>query len=103
MSLHSASARGTYGDSCAPRAETDHVRLTHRLARLDERVIPASWRQRPTSEAARAKGEIKIGVFGLVTTGILAVATGHWELLGVGGVFLIVGLVRLHANRSSGK
>jgi len=56
--------------------------------------------QRAPNEAARARSEIKIGLFGLVASGILALATRHWELLGVGAVFLIVGLVRLRATRA---
>lgn len=92
---------GTYDDSGVPHTQTDGVRLADRLARLDERVLPARWLQRPPDEAARARNEIKIGLIGLVGSGILAVATGHWGLLGVGGVFLIAGLVRRHFAKAN--
>jgi hypothetical protein len=80
---------------------TGGVYLADRLARLDGRLLPARWLQRPPDEAAHAGNEIKIGLVGLVGSGILAVATGHWGLLCVGGVFLIAGLVRRNSARAT--
>ena len=77
--------------------------IVERLARLDERVLPARLLQRPPNEAVRARSEIKIGAFGLVVSSILALTTKHWELLGIGAVFLIVGLVRLRASKPGNK
>jgi len=79
------------------------VGLRERLTRLDESVIgtPDAVERHPehfAEEAARR--QIKIGVIWLIGDLLLAAATSNPYLIFVAPVWLIIGLVRLHAARA---